>query len=88
MLVFASQLIHVARKAGMKVPVLEKADEEFDGKEYPHFQVFCRVQLCRPIDWTDPEHNAKVIADISDEAIKEITLEGLINRGLRIHFSS
>ena len=85
MLAFPCMITHFAKEAGMKIPDLSEGKDEFDGKEYPHFQVFCNVQLCRPMDMGggEPDHNAKVIMEFSEEEIKEVTLENLLLKGLR-----
>lgn len=77
MLAFSSMLVSAAKKAGMAVP---PDPDEFDADSFPHFQVFCLVQLgraCRPGEHWD---NAKVIASIPD--IKSATLMDLITAGL------
>lgn len=83
MLVFPSMLLDAAKEAGMDTPELDSNDE-FDSEQYPHFYVFCNVQLCRPMtDFQEHWHNAKVIASIPVEDIKGITLDQLVEKGLR-----
>lgn len=82
MLAFPSMILNAAEQAGMKTPELDNEDE-FDRNEFPHFAVFCAVQLCRPmISLGEHWDNAKVIADIPDEEIRSVTLEDLLSRGL------
>jgi hypothetical protein len=80
MMILESMLIDAAGKAGMKVP--PDADE-FDAAEFPHFRVFCNLQLCRPMKM-DGEHfrNAEVIAQIPEERIKTMKLADFLAEGL------
>lgn len=82
MLAFPSMLLSAAEQAGMKTPELDENDE-FDRNKFPHFAVFCAVQLCRPmISLGEHWDNAKVIAEIPEHEIRTISLEGLLKRGL------
>lgn len=81
MLAFPSMIAEAATKAGIKVP--EDPDSDFNRAEFPHFIVFCTVQLARPIQWGEHWDNAKVVAQFSDDEIKKATLEDLLARGLR-----
>lgn len=80
MMAFPDMLVGAAEKAGMKVP---PNPDDFDPKEYPHFQVFCNAQLCRRMS-NMGEHwgNAKIIAAISDEDIFKVSLADLLEMGL------
>ena len=80
MLAFPEMIVPAAKKAGMKVP---KDANDFDSNKYPHFCVFCIVQLCRPMLRLD-EHwnNAKIIAAIPEDKIRTVTLEQLLAKGL------
>lgn len=80
MLAFPSMLTSAAEQAGMKFP---SDPDDFSPEEFPHFQVFCSVQLGRRMNHLS-EHwdNAKVIAAIPDEEIKKVSLDDLIDRGL------
>lgn len=82
MIVFRSMLLPAAKQAGMSIPELGK-DEVFDPTKFPHFAVFCAVQLNRPVAYHG-EHweNAKIIAALSVEEVKKITLKQLIDKGL------
>lgn len=83
MLAFPGMIAGAAKEAGIKIP--ESPDENFDPNEFPHFFVFCKMQLERRM--TGPnEHweNAKVIAAVSEEEIKTITPSQLIERGFVI----
>lgn len=82
MLAFPSMLYGAATQAGMKTPEFGDNDE-YDREEFPHFAVFCAVQLGRRMsDMSEHWGNAKVIAEIPDDEIRSVTLEDLIGRGL------
>lgn len=81
MLAFPGMLIKAAEQAGMKVP---EDPDDFDPKKFPHFQVFCTVQLGRAMtSWTEHWENAKVVAEVPEEAIFTIKMPELIKKGLR-----
>ena len=79
MLAFPSMLVAPAKDAGMKAP--PDADN-FPQEEYPHFAYFCALQLCRRMQPGEQWENAKIIAAVSDDEIKTMTLEGFLARGL------
>lgn len=86
MIVFESMLLSAATTAGMKTPPIEQCDNDthpFTREEYPHFTVFCAVQLARPVSYHG-EHweNAKVIAAVPEVEICSIDLPTLIEKGL------
>lgn len=83
MLAFPGQIAKAALDAGMKVPT--DLDGDIDAGEYPHFTVYCNVQLNRPIRWGEHWDNAKVVAAIPDDKIRTVTLEDLIQAGLEWH---
>jgi hypothetical protein len=72
MIAFPSMLCDAAENAGMAVP---PDPENFDREEYPHFWIFCALQLAR----STPYHgvhwdNAKVIAGLEVEKLKTMML--------------
>ena len=80
MIALPSVLANTADKAGIIVP---EDPDNFDPEDYPHFYVFCCVQLGKAMK--DPaEHffNAKIIADLTEEQVKAVTLNELISKGL------
>ena len=79
MLIYPYMLTDAATQAGMKVP---DDPENFDKGVYPHFFVFCNVQLNRPVEHGEHWENAKVIAKIPDEQITKVTVQDLIDLGL------
>lgn len=80
MIAFPGMLVSAAEKAGMGVP--EDPDNfENVSEQYPHFYVYCLCQLARPVFHGEHWENAKVIAALSEEEIKEITLEQLQEKG-------
>lgn len=81
MMAFPSMLTEAAVQAGMKVP--ENPDDEFDREQFPHFAVFCVLQLGRPINWGEHWENAKVIMKFDEEMLKKAELSDFIERGLQ-----
>jgi hypothetical protein len=81
MFAFPGMIAPAAKKAGMKTPV---DPDDFDGNEFPHFFVYCNLQLGRPMVFPG-EHweNAKVVAAIPDDWIRSVTLEQMIERGFQ-----
>ena len=82
MIIFAGMLEEAAKRAGIKVP--PNPDKGYDPNTYPHFSVFCSVQLCRPLtSWGEHWENAEVVAAIPEKDLKTITLDQLLKKGLR-----
>lgn len=75
MIAFPSMLASAAIKAGMKVPPEDRLEGDLDGikEEFPHWFVYCMLQLCRPIAWGDHWENAKIIAAIPEDQLKTMT---------------
>ena len=71
MVAFPTMLVAPAKDAGIEVPDdLDNYDKEL----YPHFFVFCVVQLGRPMPHPSAHFdNAKIIGKISLNAIRQIT---------------
>lgn len=81
MLAFPGMLVEAAKQAGMKVP---KDPDDFKPEKFPHFQVFCNVQLGRAMtSWTEHWDNAKVVAKVPEKEITTIKMPKLIEMGLR-----
>ena len=73
-------LLGPAKQAGMKVP--EDLDD-YEVSEYPHWHVYCFIQLGRPMPtptahWT----NAEIIAKVSDADIQMATIDDLLALGI------
>lgn len=84
MLAFAGMIAGRAKDAGMKVP--KDPDGEWDAKKYPHFNVYCTIQLGAPIvSPRDVDDNARIIAKIPNDKIKKVTIADLIKLGAHIH---
>ena len=81
-------LANIAAKQGIKVP--EKAHKIFDidvdqtiKNKYPHFYVFCALQLFRKMsNWDQPHHNAKVIASLKTEDLMKMTVDDYVRAGV------
>ena len=80
-MVFPSMLTPAAEEAGMPFP---PDPDNFEPEDFPHFHIFCSVQLCRAMEWTEHWDNAKVLVKIPEEELKTLTLEGLLEKGLRV----
>lgn len=79
---YRSILIIPAWDAGMKIP---KDVEDFDPKEYPHFALFCKIQIDKEMK-IEREHwyNAIAIAKIPEKKLKKITKKELRKRGVSL----
>lgn len=83
MMCFKGMLVNIAKKAGMKVPSNPDDEETWDREDYPHFFVFCMLQLNRPMDWDEPSENAAIIAAVPEEKLKTMTVPDFLALGLR-----
>lgn len=82
MMAFPSMIAAAARQAGMKVPDDKQIEEDsWRPTEFPHFAVFCNVQLGVPVTWGNHWENAKIIAKIPDDKIKTTTPKDLEKLG-------
>lgn len=82
---FPEMIAPAAGEAKIKMP---PDLENYDKEQYPHWFVFCQLQLGSPmpypsVDWD----NAKVIASLSSEEILKVTPEELVAKGFCIGFS-
>ena len=75
MLVYPGMLVGAAEKAGMKVP---PDPDNFDPEEYPHFDLFCLLQLARSMQWGEQFDNAKILAEIPIEELRKMTVKQLV----------
>jgi hypothetical protein len=86
MIAFATMLAEPASAAGIPVP---PDPDEFDRDEFPRFSVFCIMQLGAPMPYPAVVwDNAKVIAGLPEERVKEITYTELVDLGFSIGYSS
>lgn len=86
MIAFASMLTEPAKQAGMSVPLDKKLNDNLEGyrEAYPHFYVFCTVQLGRSVPYHGVHwENAKIIAGIPAEKLLHMTLHDLEDLGFR-----
>ena len=79
---FPEMIAPAAEEAGIKLP---PDLENYEASQYPHWLVFCRMQLGQPmpypsVDWG----NAKIVAAISNEEITKVTPEELVAKGFAI----
>lgn len=84
MIAFPIMLVEAAYQANMSVPPDPDKFEEVKD-EYPHFYVYCILQLARPIRMGEHWDNAKVIAGIPLQQLKTMNLEDFIAKGLEYH---
>lgn len=83
MFAFPSMLTRAAEQAGMKAPSDEDADSDnFNKEDYPHFWVFCLLQLNRPMQPGEHWDNAKVIAEIPEDKLKSMTPVDFVQAGV------
>lgn len=82
MIRYPCMLKAAAIESGMKVP--SDADE-YEPNEYPHWHVYVRLQVGKelPSRWAHWD-NAKVIASLSVDELKELTLEKAVDKGFLI----
>lgn len=85
MIAFPIMAVAPAGEAGIKVP---PDPDNYDPQDYPHFAVFCKVQLGAPMPNPSAHwENAKIVAGVSDADIMSITYQQLLDLGLSIGFS-
>lgn len=81
MIALAEMLVEPAKKAGMRVP---RDIHKCDKRKYPHWHVFCVVQLGRFMPSpTSHWQNAEVIAKIPDARIRRMSLAELVAAGVQ-----
>lgn len=82
MIAFPDILATMAEQAGMKVP---ENVEEYDKAEYPHFHVYCTLQIGAPMPHTDSHWtNARIIAGLTEEQVKTYDFNDFVKAGLEI----
>lgn len=85
MLAYPEMLIDAAKQAGMRCPTDGKPIEVDEGLKarFPHFWVFCVLQLVRPVTYHG-EHweNAKVIATIPLPRMLKMTFADFTAEGV------
>jgi len=88
MIAFPGMLLEPARQAGMATPSAPRWDgEDLESikDEFPHFYVFCRLQLGRSMSsWNEHWENAEVIADIPEDELKQMDPMDFIRRGVQL----
>lgn len=81
MFAFPGLLVKAAEDAGMKVP---SDPDNYVASDYPHFHVFCNAQIGRRMPYPGVHFdNARVIAEIPDDAILHMKVEDLVTRGFK-----
>jgi hypothetical protein len=69
---FPENLIHFAWEARMKIPTSDVRD--YNPREYPHWDAFCRWQIGREIPTAHTPHvNAEIIAKLDADRAFDIT---------------
>ena len=79
MFIFPGMFYNHIKDSKLKMP---EDFENYDPEEYPHFHVFILTHLGQPIDVAALEDNANIIADIPENAIKSVTLNDLMEKGV------
>lgn len=76
---FPNMLATAAEQAGMKVPSGKGVNLDdygtWDKEAYPHFFIYCQLQLGRAIRLGEHWENAKIIATIPEEKLKLMTID-------------
>lgn len=75
---FPEMFLNYIEGSGLKIP---KDLKNYDPQEYPHYSVFEKLHLGIPIDIYSLHDNAKIIAKLTNDEIKTITLNQLIDKG-------
>jgi hypothetical protein len=78
MIVFASALKFHAQNVGMRVP---EDVQDYDALQFPHWYVYCLLQLGRPIVGDSVARNARIIADIPHNRIEKISYNEIVDLG-------
>lgn len=83
MIAFADLLVGPAKQAGIQVPEVEDLNDLNSVREtHSHWFVYCNVQLGRRMpDATSHWENAKVVAALTAEEVRKVTLAELEARG-------
>ena len=85
MIAFPEMLVSSAKNAGINIP---KDLENYNKIDYPHWHVYCTLQLGSPMPRPDSHGiNAKIIASIAKDKITELTLDQIIELGFEIGYS-
>jgi len=84
MIAYPELLTGPAEDAGITVP---ENPREYNGDTYPHWDVFCKVQLGAPMpSWTAQWENAQVIGQIPEDKIRLVTYKQLEKLGLQVGY--
>lgn len=82
---FPVMIAAAAAEAGIKLP---PDLEDYDKARYPHWFVFCHMQLGSPMPYPDVDwDNAKVVVAFNDSEILKVTPGQLDAKGFRTGFS-
>lgn len=86
-LAFPSMLIvHMGEDHGIDIPedthAIDMASPGSLALEFPHWYVFVKLHICRPVDTDHIAHNAKIIGSLTTEEIKKFTFQDFIDKGL------
>ena len=90
MIAFSGLLLAPAKEAGIKTPSDDEIDKVDNGVEsleifkekYPHWFVYCILQLGSPMPNPDSHwKNAKIVSSFGDDEIKKVTMEMLFDKG-------
>ncbi len=86
MIAFPSMLVGCAKEAGIDVP---DDIENYDPESYMKWHIYNIVQLGQSLPYPSAHwHNAKVIAELSEQELKSVTFDDLIEKGLSVGNSS
>lgn len=57
----------------------------YEDEDYPHFKVWSIIQIGKAMDLEQVKENSRIIANLSDKEVKEISFRQLEAIGVRIH---
>lgn len=79
MFMFPGMFYNHIKDSKLKIP---EDFGNYNPEECPHFHVFILIHLGQLIDIAALENNANIIADIPENAIKSVTLDDLMEKGV------
>lgn len=79
MFMFPGMFYNHIKDSKLKMP---ENFEKYNPEDYPHFHVFMLTHLGQPLDIAALEDNANIIAEISEDNIKSVSFDDLLEMGI------